>query len=109
MSHLLLKCVREVDTVIRYGGDEYTIVLVDSNHDTAFHVAERIRATIESHSFLEDENLSLKVTASIGLATYPTHATTKRDLLDLADQAMYYGKNRSRNTVYIANNEETNK
>ncbi len=102
VSLLLLKCVREVDYVIRYGGDEYTVVLVDTDHKTAFNVADRIRKTIQAHTFLEDENMALKVTASIGLATYPTHAGSKRELLDMADKAMYYGKNRSRNTVYIA-------
>ena len=65
--------------------------------------------TIEEHPFLEDENLSLNITASIGLATYPNHAGSKKSLLDMADQAMYHGKNRSRNTVYIANSEEMKK
>jgi diguanylate cyclase (GGDEF)-like protein len=106
VSNLLLHCVRDIDTVIRYGGDEYTIVLVDTDQDIAFKVADRIRKTIEEHKFLEDENLDLTVTASIGLATYPTHADGKRALLEMADQAMYHGKNRSRNTVYIANSEE---
>lgn len=109
VSNLLLHCVRDIDTVIRYGGDEYTIVLVDTDEKTAFKVADRIRQTIEEHPFLEDENLSLNITASIGLATYPNHAGSKKSLLDMADQAMYHGKNRSRNTVYIANSEEMKK
>lgn len=99
---ILLECVREVDTVVRYGGDEFTIILVDTGHDIAYKVAERIRATIESNAFLSQEGLKLNLTASIGLATYPFHAKDKKELLDMSDRAMYYGKNRSRNTVYIA-------
>ncbi|MDT8317962.1 MAG: diguanylate cyclase [bacterium] len=99
---ILLECVRDIDTVVRYGGDEYTIILVGTGHDTAYKVAERIRATIEGNAFLSNEGLKLNLTASIGLATYPSHAKDKKGLLDMADRAMYYGKNRSRNTVYIA-------
>ncbi len=99
---ILLECVREVDTVVRYGGDEFTIILVDTGHDIAYKVAERIRATIEGNVFLSKEGLNLILTASIGLATFPFHAKDKKELLDMADRAMYYGKNRSRNTVYVA-------
>lgn len=102
VSRLLVNCVRDIDAVIRYGGDEYTIILVDTDHELAFKIAERIRKSIEDHDFLEDESLSLKITASIGLATYPDHAKDKKDLLEMADKAMYYGKERSRNSVYIA-------
>jgi len=102
VGSILLECVREVDTVVRYGGDEYTIILVDTDHDVAYKVAERIRTTIEDKAFLSNEGLDLNLTASIGLATYPSHAKDKKELLDMADRAMYYGKNRSRNTVYVA-------
>lgn len=102
VGEILLECVREVDTVVRYGGDEFTIILVDTGHDIAYKVAERIRATIEANAFLSKEGLNLNLTASIGLATYPVHAKDKKELLDMADRAMYYGKNRSRNTVYVA-------
>lgn len=99
---ILLECVREIDTVVRYGGDEFTIILVDTGNDIAYKVAERIRATIEGNAFLSSEGLNLNLTASIGLATFPSHAKDKKELLDMADRAMYYGKNRSRNTVYVA-------
>ena len=102
VAAILLECVREVDTVVRYGGDEYTIILVDTDYDIAYKVAERIRSTIEKRTFLSKDGLKLSLTASIGLATYPSHAKDKKELLDMADRAMYYGKNRSRNTVYVA-------
>ena len=74
---ILLRCVREVDTVIRYGGDEYVVVLVDADYHVASRVAERIRSTIENTSFLSDEGLDIRITASIGIATYPVHTRDK--------------------------------
>ncbi len=102
VSQLLLECVREIDTVIRYGGDEYTIVLVDSDTDIASTVAERIRKAIEMKVFMRDESLSIHITTSIGIASCPLHAQDKKRLLEMADKAMYHGKNKTKNSVYIA-------
>lgn len=102
VGKILLKCVREVDTVIRYGGDEYVVILVDADYDVAGRVAERIRVTIEGHHFLEDEALDIRITASIGVATYPIHTRDKKELLKIADKAMYRAKDVSRNVVYLA-------
>jgi diguanylate cyclase (GGDEF)-like protein len=102
VSQLLLQCVREIDTVIRYGGDEYTILLVDSETEIASIVAERIRKSIETQEFMQDESLSVHITASIGIASFPLHAQDKKSLLEMADKAMYFGKNRTKNSVYIA-------
>ncbi|MBI5886692.1 MAG: diguanylate cyclase [Deltaproteobacteria bacterium] len=99
---VMLRFVREVDTVIRYGGDEYVVILVDADYDVAMRVAERIRAGIEQARFLAEDGLSIKITASIGVATYPIHAREKSELLKIADKAMYHAKNMSRNIVYLA-------
>lgn len=97
---ILKQSVREEDTVIRYGGDEYTLVLVETDADGAIIVAERIRRMIEEHVFMADEGLDIRVTASIGCACYPDDATTRTGLLELADQAMYRGKVSGKNMVY---------
>ncbi|HAO92321.1 MAG: hypothetical protein A2X93_05740 [Deltaproteobacteria bacterium GWC2_56_8] len=102
VGKILLKCVREVDTVIRYGGDEYVVILVDADYNVAMRVAERIRLTIEKHGFIEEEGLNLHITASIGIATYPIHTKDKKELLKIADKAMYRAKDLSRNVVYLA-------
>ena len=68
---LLKQSVREEDTVIRYGGDEYTLILVETDAAGAAVVAERIRKLIEEHAFLADEGLDIRVTASLGCACYP--------------------------------------
>jgi diguanylate cyclase (GGDEF)-like protein len=102
LGQLLKEIVREIDTVIRYGGDEFTVLLVETSSDGALAIAERIRKTVEEHTFLLSEGLSVRFTITIGVATYPEHATEKEKLLDLADSAMYRGKKGTRNVVVLA-------
>jgi two-component system, cell cycle response regulator len=99
---LLRKSVRDVDAVIRYGGDEYTLVLVETGLDGATIVAERIRQAIEAHSFSRADGLGIKVTVSLGYACFPDDASSKADLLELADQAMYRGKAGGKNMAFHA-------
>jgi len=89
---LLADCVRDVDTLFRFGGDEFAAILVETDDRTARVVAERIRKVIEEHPFLEKQGMSSYVTVTTGFATFPTDATEKNKLLDLADRAMYAGK-----------------
>ncbi len=102
VADVLRGCVREIDTIIRYGGDEYTIVLADTDRHGAYVVAERIRRGIEEHVFLKSEGLVVRLTACVGVACYPTHARTKQALLEMADKAMYRAKATERNRVYCA-------
>lgn len=99
---LLKKSVRDVDLVIRYGGDEYTIILVETDAPSAAVVAERIRSTIESHAFLEGSGYGIHLTVCIGYACFPDDTRSKIELLDVADKAMYRGKFSGRNTVFRA-------
>jgi len=99
---LLRKSVRDVDAVIRYGGDEYTIVLVETGLEGATVVAERIRRTVEAHTFGRGDGLAIKLTVSLGYACSPDDATTKADLLEMADQAMYRGKAGGKNMAFHA-------
>ncbi|MBI5469254.1 MAG: GGDEF domain-containing protein, partial [Deltaproteobacteria bacterium] len=102
VGKILLKCVREVDTVIRYGGDEYVVILVDADYGVAMRVADRIRVSIEQEHFIPEESLDIRITASLGVATYPIHTRDKKELLKIADKAMYKAKDLSRNVVYLA-------
>lgn len=99
---LLKKSVREVDIVIRYGGDEFTVMLVETGEKGAATVAERIRRSIEDHIFLAAEGLNIRLTASLGYACYPADTQSKLELLELADKAMYQGKDEGRNCVFRA-------
>jgi two-component system cell cycle response regulator len=103
---LLRKSVRDVDLVIRYGGDEYTIILVETDAESAALVAERIRSTVEGHGFMADEGYQIHLTACIGYACFPDDTKSKLELLEVADKAMYRGKFSGRNRVFRALREE---
>ncbi len=102
VARVLKSCVRDLDVVVRYGGDEYVVLLRGTDSGGALKVAERIRRTMESHRFLAREGLSLTISTCIGVASFPEHTQEKATLLDLADRAMYRGKRGSRNVVYMA-------
>ncbi len=99
MGRLLRSSVRDVDVVIRYGGDEFTVILVETAPDVAAFVAERIRSVVEAHVFLADDGYDIRLTCSIGYACCPGDAQTKEELMEMADQAMYDGKRRGKNCV----------
>lgn len=102
VARMLRSCVRDEDVLVRYGGDEYVILLVGIDSGGGLKVAERIRRAIEDHRFLSREATPVRITSSIGLASFPEHAASKREIIDLADRAMYRGKRTSRNVVYMA-------
>jgi two-component system cell cycle response regulator len=102
VARVLRGCVRERDVATRYGGDEFCVVLRRADKATAVHIAERIRSAIANHNFLAREGKNVRITASIGVACCPEHASDAPRLLDLADQAMYRGKRSTRNTIYLA-------
>jgi len=102
VARIIKGCVRDNDVVVRFGGDEYVILLHSTDSGGALKVAERIRRTIETHHFLSREGYALTVTTCIGVASFPEHAQDKATLLDLADRAMYRGKKSTRNVIYIA-------
>lgn len=100
IGQLLLKNLRSIDIVARYGGDEFVIVLPQTPPATATQIAERMRKAVESNVFLKKEGYSLRMTASFGVASYPENAQSKDDLIRLADEAMYRVKYQTRNAVY---------
>ncbi len=99
---IILDSVRNIDIPIRYGGDEFVVILPETNKEQAANVAERILHNIRNHVFLKDEGLNLRLTASIGFATYPDDAKDKTELIKKADNAMYMVKNSTRNNVQAA-------
>jgi diguanylate cyclase (GGDEF)-like protein len=92
VATLLRQSVREVDMVFRYGGDEFTALLVETDCRGTAVVAERIRSTIENHTFLAGTEAASRLTATVGYSSFPENASDKKTIIDLADQAMYYGK-----------------
>ena len=102
LAQVLLRCVREGDVVARYGGDEFTVLLPDVDTQVALTIAERIRESIARHRFVAAAGQTWPVTVCVGVASFPRHAHDAAAILDLADRAMYVGKDSMRNAVHVA-------
>ncbi|MCC6543204.1 MAG: sensor domain-containing diguanylate cyclase [Nitrospirae bacterium] len=102
VARMLVSSLRDVDIVSRYGGDEFVIVLPHTPVEMAYRIATRIHNDMKNHLFLTEDGLSLRITASFGVAGYPDHAGNETELLKIADQAMYAAKELGRNRVVVA-------
>lgn len=97
VASLIQDAARKTDIVGRYGGDEFMLILPGTDQEGAVATAERIRQAIASFRLQK-----LSMTASIGIAIYPHHGTTKHDLIRKADAAMYAVKDRGKNAIMVA-------
>jgi diguanylate cyclase (GGDEF)-like protein len=95
-------CLKVKDSLVRYGGDEYVVILPGQGKQSAREKVEQIRAVISDAIFLKHAGLRVKVTASFGIATYPEDADSKKALLHLADESMYRSKAGGKNRVTAA-------
>ena len=100
----LVRCIhdelRASDVMARFGGDEFVILLPETNRRGAQEVAERIRRSIESSRFSAREG-DINITVSLGIASYPEDGGNLEIILDKADKAMYRAKQRGRNRVVV--------
>lgn len=105
VAQILSGNLRDIDIIARYGGDEFVVVLPETDVKTTHIISQRLQEAIRDHDFLNDEGLKINLTASFGIAGFPVHARTKKDLILLADQAMYQAKYAGRDRICIANPE----
>jgi diguanylate cyclase (GGDEF)-like protein len=103
IGNVLKSHCRLIDFAFRYGGDEFVLLLPQTSKENAMNVARRLHKLIRGTVWLEAEGLNIKVTPSLGLASYPVDSRTKEGLLHLADEAMYLVKNTNRDSVAAAN------
>jgi diguanylate cyclase (GGDEF)-like protein len=89
---------RQSNVVARYGGDEFALLMPETNTEQAEILAERLRAALEADHFLRAHG----VTASFGIATFPDHGPTQGEIVSLADSGMYLAKNCNGNCVKVA-------
>jgi len=103
VARLLLASTRRADIVARFGGEEFVVLLPEINAQGATVVAEKIRTAVESYPFAgRHTQPGGQLTVTLGLATYPTNSEEGLELVDLADRALYLGKQQGGNRVCSA-------
>ena len=108
VAALLLPSVRDTDCVVRYGGDEFVVILPEAGPEDSAIVAERIRAKIARHKFTGGRRLKISLTVSLGAAVFPDNALSPQQLISCADQAMYAAKAANKNCTRLAAAATTN-
>jgi diguanylate cyclase (GGDEF)-like protein len=103
VGQIMKSKVREKDVVGRFGGDEFIIILPETDSEQAVTIAEGIRRAIEDLKVLRDFDVDISaLSVSIGVATYPDHGLEVEELIQKADQAMYHVKQHFKNGVKLA-------
>ena len=100
-ARVLLKEARATDLVARYGGEEFAVVMPETDAAGAVTIAERIRTRLAETSF-RTELGPLRVTLSLGVATFPGDARAKGRLVEVADACLYHAKRHGRNRTVAA-------
>ncbi|MDD4939064.1 MAG: sensor domain-containing diguanylate cyclase [Candidatus Omnitrophica bacterium] len=100
LATLIKNQSRKMDYVCRYGGEEFTVILPQTDKKESFLIAERLRSDIEKFPFLNEEMLpDNKLTVSIGISSYPEDCLTPADLVSLTDKALYTAKQKGKNNT----------
>ena len=101
LSALAAERVRDSDVIARIGGEEFAVILPDTNREGAVEMAEAIRKVVEADQF-EIEDTTLKITLSAGIAQWDASMASISDLLRAADEQLYRAKETGRNKVCVA-------
>jgi diguanylate cyclase (GGDEF)-like protein len=102
VAHTLHEAVRTMDIVARYGGEEFSLIFPETRKEDAARIAERLRRSVAETAVDAGTGEPLRVTISLGVATFPQDARDIRELIAKADQAMYRAKGNGRNQVVAA-------
>ncbi len=101
VAERVLSNARKVDLTARYGGDEFVILLPDTSAEEALLLADRLHQAVSSVPLTLANNNDIHLTVSIGIATYPTHASSIEELIKRADEALYWIKSHGRNRIRL--------
>lgn len=95
ISRLMIDSFREYDLLFRYGGEEFSAVLMDVDEEVCKQILKRFKRKVETHVFPKQD----QVTVSIGYTDFNNDSSTEQ-LIDQADKALYYSKNNGRNSIH---------
>jgi diguanylate cyclase (GGDEF)-like protein len=99
----LMRNARDSDVVARYGGEEFAIIFPDTPAASARDAANRLRELVENREFWQPHlGRALRITVSVGVASYPRDGVTSADLISRADAALYFAKKNGKNQVAVA-------
>jgi diguanylate cyclase (GGDEF)-like protein len=101
-AEVIASKLEENDRLVRYGGDEFVIVLPGQDKHAAFDKVVAVRKALADAAFLQDMELAIKLTASFGIANYPGDAADKKELLQMADNSLYRSKDVGKNSITVA-------
>jgi diguanylate cyclase (GGDEF)-like protein len=100
LSQTIKGCIRDVDILVRYGGEEFVVILPQTDKEDARQIGERIRSKVEQTQFEDVKNkLKVKLTVSLGVATFPENGTEQEELIKNVDQALYLAKWKGKNLI----------
>ena len=102
VGQVLKAHVRGVDSVFRYGGDEFTVLLPESDKSAAQETAARLHRALREKMFMAEGGLALNVRASFGVATFPEDGNSLHEIIRSADTMMYLVKGLTRDNVAVA-------
>ncbi|MCL4479319.1 MAG: sensor domain-containing diguanylate cyclase [Deltaproteobacteria bacterium] len=101
-AEVIKQNLRKPDIPIRYGGDEFVVLMPETDKKGAYKVAARIRESLNSYRFLREEGFEIMLTASFGVSAFPEDTDNTLDLVRLSDQAMYRVKETTRDSIALA-------
>lgn len=105
-AQVILKCIRKTDVIARYGGDEFVVVLPNTDTETAKFIAERIRHDVSEMYIPPIEGVVIpSIHCSVGVSTYPVHCDSRNSLIYTSDLALYMAKRSGRNCIRVYENE----
>ncbi|OIQ03811.1 MAG: hypothetical protein AUK36_01880 [Zetaproteobacteria bacterium CG2_30_59_37] len=105
IADVFRKEMRDSDYVIRLGGEEILVLLMDADREKSVEIAERLRTRVSRKTF-KVTNCTLSKTVSIGVAVFPDDSSSLMDTIQCADQAVYQAKHQGRNRVVAFNGGE---
>ena len=102
IGKIIFNTVRKQDIVARYGGDEFVVIMPQTEETEAYAIAERIRQAIRSFDFQKVMRKQIRLSASLGISVFPQHAENLIELIQKADQAMYRVKYAGKDATQMA-------